>query len=669
MRIRRLLFALLVVPALASGQPSFREKVTVSYVEIPVTVIGRDGGGVRGLTRENFEILEGNETRQIESFEAIDFASERPLKAISPLNPASRRYFLLLFDLSFATPTSVGRAQSAARDFIARSAGDRDLMAIASIDVDRGFRFLTAFTTDRELLLAAVAEPVTFRAMDPLQISSASLIMPPGKESGGTRNETRAVADELAADFARNSTKLDDAYSRGRVKKQVETLAAVAHSMQGLAGRKHLVLLSEGFDPRLVQGRGFGEGKELADENLAIEFGEIWKVDSDKRFGEASAQRSIAIMANEFRRADVVLHAVDIQGLRVQNDVRGGTRVNSNEGLFLLASSTGGTVFRNSNDISGEFDKLARQHEVVYVLGFHAPAGRSGQFHELRLRLVNVPNARAHYRGGYYDGGDEGPIQRSLTTAEVIVNDIPQDDIGMAGLAMAFPTGSAASQVPVMLEVTGTDLLKGAGDIATVDFFVYAFDEDGTVRGTIHERVRLEVAKVTERLKESGIRFYGTLRLASGKYAVKTLVRVIETDAKGYRRFDVDVPPAGDVSVVPPIFFEEAGNWLMVRGGADPKVPYPFVLDGETFIPSARAKLRKGEPRLFALFVYNADPEELTLDIQPEAKLVSTAGDADVTKYLFALERFPPDATELDVTVRRKGSAEQRRVSVPLEVK
>jgi hypothetical protein len=97
-------------------------------------------------------------------------------------------------------------------------------------------------------------------------------------------------------------------------------------------------------------------------------------------------------------------------------------------------------------------------------------------------------------------------------------------------------------------------------------------------------------------------------------------------------------------------------------------MPYPFVIGGETFIPAARATLRKGEPRLFALFVYNADPEELALDIVPNATLVSqTASDA-VTKYVFALDRIPENAKELGVTVRKKGSTDSRTVSVPIEV-
>jgi hypothetical protein len=37
-----------------------------------------------------------------------------------------------------------------------------------------------------------------------------------------------------------------------------------------------------------------------------------------------------------------------------------------------------------------------------------------------------------------------------------------------------------------------------------------------------------------------------------------------------------------------------------------------------------------------------------------------------VTKLVFALERVPPGTRELGVTIRKKGSVDTRRVSVPI---
>jgi VWFA-related protein len=667
----RFALVLLLLPVTAFAQ--FGEKVEVNYLEVPVTVLGRDGAPVRNLTKANFEVYDKGEKRTIESFDAIDFSSVEVMHAVSPLNPASRRNFLLLFDLSYSTPTSIARAQEAARNFVARSVGKRDLVGIGVINVDRGFRLLTAFTTDRTLLAAAIADPANFRAFDPLQIGSTADVIFDATSAGAAGGRTERATDpggEVVADLKRAVQAADDSYRRTRVTKQVDSLGDIARSLQKLAGRKHIVLLSEGFDPRLVQGRMVGDSAEQTEENQAVSIGEVWKVDSDKRFGHAGAQRSIQLMAEQFARADVVLHAVDIQGVRMQQDVRGGAKVNSNDGLFLLANATGGEVFRNSNDLSSGFDSLIRQQEVVYVLGFRVPTSGSkpGDFRDLKVKLVNVPGARVSHRDGYYTTGAESNIERSLTTAEIILNDIPASDLDVAAMAAAFPAGEKYAQVPVILEISGPDLIRAAkNNIASTDIFIYAFDEDGLVRDHIFQPMRFDMAKVGDRLNAAGVKFYGTLMLPPGRYALKSLVRVAETDNKTFHRIDVTVPESGDVAVLQPMFFAEAGNWVMVK--TEPKqkgkTPYPFVLNGETFIPEARATIREG--RQFTVWVWNATPDELSWETAPAAKLVSQTEGTAMTKLVFELGQVPSGARELGVTIRKKGSNDERRVSVPVQ--
>jgi len=222
----------------------------------------------------------------------------------------------------------------------------------------------------------------------------------------------------------------------------------------------------------------------------------------------------------------------------------------------------------------------------------------------------------------------------------------------------------------VVMEIAGPDLIRHAKNRrATTDVFVYAFDEQGVVQDSLFQRVTLDVTQLADQLREAGVRFYGTLKLPPGKFALKSLVRVSETDSKGFQRVDLTVPAEGDVSIVRPLFFAEAGNWVMVKAVRDdPKAPYPFILGEDAFIPAARATIRKGEPRLFTVFVYNAGTDELSWEIAPAAKVVSAARSEDVSKYVFALEKVPADAHELSVTVRKKGSADARTVAVPLEV-
>src|SRR6202008_4274934 len=132
------------------------------------------------------------------------------------------------------------------------------------------------------------------------------------------------------------------------------------------------------------------------------------------------------------------------------------------------------------------------------------------------------------------------------SSAEVIVNDVPQNDIHIDALATAFPTASHAVQVPVILEISGADLLRAAKDPKSlpVEVSIYAFDRDGAVHDSSFQRLVLDQAKVGNTLRAGGIKYYATLSLAPGSYAIKILVRLPDTETKGYVRRDLTIPPS-----------------------------------------------------------------------------------------------------------------------------
>jgi VWFA-related protein len=665
MRVR---FAGLVLLVAAAIQAQVKETVQVNVIEVPVTVVDRSGNPIRGLTAKNFEVFEDGKKREITAFDNIDFTSPESMSATSRLNPAGRRNFMLVFDLTYSSPTSIQRAQAAARDFIKRTVQDRDRVAIATVDVQRGYRLLTAFTTDRVLLAQAIADPREFTGSDPLQIAgSASLPMRDVTTLAGgdtARNDT----DNPMADIVREQKRLDDLYNRSKIDRQVGLLSGLAKLLRSVSGRKDIVLLSEGFDPRLIQGRDATVDQEQVDESSAAEHGEVWKIDSDNRYGSATSISILQKMADMFKRSDVVLYAVDIRGLRVTHDVQNGERNQSNEGLFLLSQSTGGDVFRNSNDLRNDFTKLVRQQDVTYVLSFRGTSAAPGKYHDVKVKLIDVKGGRALHRTGYWEAGTEGMLERSLSNAEIILNDIPQSDVHVVSLATPFPTKSDRSQVPVIIEASGADIVAAAKDgHATIEIFSYAFDEEGIARDALFDRMTLDMAKVGDTLKKTGLKYYATLSLPQGTYAVKSLIRVAESDRKGYTRSDIVVASSSDVAVSPPLFMEAAGHWLMVKGGSHDKTlaPYPFQINGEAFIPSAAVRASDGEPRRFALFVYNASADEMTWDITPPATLVSQMmnGDTGVLKLVFDVAKLE-GASQVDVTVRKKGSTDSRKTAI-----
>jgi VWFA-related protein len=680
MRAARL--AVIAVAALSAfGQvPALKETINVHLVEVPVTVVDRDGNPVRGLTKANFEVWDQGKRQPMSTFDAIDFASPEVMKMTSPLNPVARRSFLLLFDVSYSSPLGRQKAQQAATDFIARGLSRRDLAAVGTVDVDRGFRLATSFTTDRTLLSAAVLDPFTLASNDPLQISGASVLTEaanamPGQTFGGMRPGDEDML-EMLREMAKQETRMTDSRNRARAENQIQMLSSIAQTLKRLPGRKQIILFSEGFDPKLIQGHQIGNDKQGQWESMSILEGHLWNIDNDQRYGSTASLKVLDDMARYFRGSDVVLHAIDIQGLRVQNDIsRGSVENNTFETLHFLTAPTGGEVFKNSNDINADLARMLRQQEVVYVLGFNAATTNSGRFHDLKVKLVNVSgSAKAFHRLGYYEAGGESGLERRLSNAEIVINDIPQDDVHVAALATAFPGKAGFSNVPVVLEIDGKDLVREAGGKAlAVEIYVYAFADDGIVRDHIFQRITIDPAKAGDRLKD-GVKYLATMRLPdSGSYAIKSLVRLPGSDKKGFARADLRVPRSDDVSVLPALFIDDPSRWLMVRGashGGDDA--YPFHINGEPFVPSAAVHLRSGEPRRFAVFVYNATADEMQYETNHAGatSLVKELQGDDVTKLLFQYAPTAADSGDawFDVTVKKKGSAEVRTSRMPIIV-
>ncbi len=659
----------------ATAFAQLRETVNVNIVEVPVSVVDASGNPIRGLTAANFEVYDGGKKQAITSFDKIDFGSKEAVNALSPLNPAARRSFLLLFDLGFSTPHALERAQDAARRFVATAVQPRDLVGVGTIDTDHGFRLLTAFTTDHDLVASAINDPRSFRGNDPLQLGNKTFVaelasgdtefapesppmMPMSKNDAGAKAESAETGRRFARD--------NEEFVRVRVEKQIDFLGDLAKTLRAVPGRKQVILLTEGFDAKYLQGRDARDTAANARDFASAASGELWNVDSNEKYGNTSSQSILDRMAQAFRNSDVVLHAIDIQGVRIQNDAATGSNLNSNAGLFVLSRPTGGEVFENSNDLKSSFDRMLRAQEVVYVLAFQSPTKSPGKFHDLKVKLVNSPG-RLSYRLGYYENGSESPLERSLTTAEVIVNDVPQDDVHMAAFAAPFPLGDGNSQVPVILDLRGADLARQArGNAVGAEIFVYAFDSDGIVRDRLYQRLTLDMSKVGDRLRAGGVRYYGTLVLPPGTYAIKSLVRAGEPDKKnagdvekrGFGRVNVVVPRPGDVSVLPPIPIDEEPKWILVKAAdRGAKSGYPFELNGQNFIPSATASAK------VALVVYGATANELTWETTPKTKLLGTIPMTGGTKLVLQLDD-PAQVSSLQVTVHKKGVAEGQTTSV-----
>ena len=641
----------------SAGAQTFVEATDVVAIEVPVQVIGDDGKPVRGLTADNFEVYEGRRKQPLVGFEALDLAS-RPAaegKKAAPPPLAARRHFLMMFDFTFSSPKGLTQAREAARTFVAQL-HPTDLVSVASYTSDKGTEVLLQFTGDRGQILAGIdrlglhAFRNEDRAADPLGlIVLDDLFSTVGKDSsapGGGAKEMDAGEMEhvIGVELARTSL-----VTRERsVANMTRSYGELAHLMAGVRGRKYLVLFSEGFDAALLSGTA------NMDEQAAMAEGDaIWDINSTDRFGSTKTVSQMEDMLEEFRRADCVIQAVDIAGLRA-GVVGEAQWTGGKDSLFLMARETGGELFENTNQLDVAVAKVLERTSVTYVLAFQPDVPRDGSYHKLRVELKNGPRgARLVHRPGYYapqSYDKRSPLEKALLAGQALVGGEERKQIRTAVLAAPFPVQGGPWYVPVLIEVDGPSLTAGMekGLIPT-DIYAYAFDAEGRVRDFFSQTVGLDLAKVGPALAQGGLKFFGHLDLPPGEWSVRVLVRNGSTGAMGLQVATVHVPElaqAGPV-LLPAFFPEPQGKWLIVREAAregDREVPYPFVLGTQPYVPASMPVLAAGQGSSVSLVGYRLKPGEL----RAEAKVLTADGREAGAGTIEGLERLETAADGSD---------------------
>jgi VWFA-related protein len=638
-RILCLAVALACAPFRASAQTptptSVRETAGATVIEIPVTVIGKDGRPVAGLTAGDFELYDDGKKQLISTLDLIDLsrahASAPGDGSREEIPAAARRLWLLVFDLSYSSPSSLARARDGARDFVTRSLTDADLAAVGTLSVDTGWKLLVNFTRDKRQLSAAITTlgvpALTRPTADPLVFAFSS---PSATEAGTTAaatNEKVAAFIESLRDLQALRRKSNDELLRGRATKLVGSLAGIGRVLDSVRGRKHVLFFSEGFEPRLLTGFGnrAHDGTTPADAaqdagttrgaGEAAVSGEIWKIDSDARFGSASSRDRLTAALSQFQRSDAVLDTVDIGGLRADGDVTPRVEGGSDT-LFTMAADSGGDFVRNANQLGGELAKMADRTSLVYLLVYSPKSlSKPGAFHKLRVD-VKSSGARVVARSGYYEPRPFQSLTRLeqvLYAGDLVTAGAPTSQIDVRLLTAAFASPSEAPQVPVVLEIPGASLLAGdTAESTGVQIYAYANDSAGSLVDYAATEMTLELSKVRKSLEAGGLKFYATLYLPAGEYGVRVLVRNTATERFGVARARLSVPviPGGVPSVLPPFFPEASGRWLMVRGSPRADAPervmdYPFAIAGESFIPAALPVVASGAEARFAVVAYN----------------------------------------------------------------
>ncbi len=672
---------------------TFSGTADVVEVEVPVQVV-RDGQPVRGLTANDFELTEGRRRLAITGFQVVDLAA-LPARGAAVAPVAGRRQFLLLFDLAFSGPKGIVAAREAARGLVLRGMRPGDLVGVATYSAAHGPQILLGFTSDRrqvDAALDALGSVRDDRGADPLR-----LVMARGGKPGAAAGQL--AGPSLEADTARSNELLDaqggqqanlgKESTRGNEKAAVTALtraySQLAQMLSGLPGRKQVVYFSEGFDSSLLTGGGQSptapsstgvdadlQAQDALQQDRANQ--DVYLSDSEESFGSTQAVNNLERMLEQFRRADCVIQAVDVGGLRAAGDQSAGARTQGKDTLLTMARDTGGELVESSNDLAGAMAGILDRTSVTYVLAFAPEKAKDGTYHKLKVELKNAPRGtRVAYRAGYYSPkpyAQLNPLEKLFEASSRLMGGETAGTVPGAVMAAPFRAEGGKAYVPVLIEADGAALL-GAQPPATlpVEVYAYALDASGAIQDFLYQSLGLDLAKAAPGLRQAGLKFVGHLDLPPGEYSLRTLVRNGVSGAFSLRVLPLTVPAFGNgPALLPPLFPDlAASRWMVVREAArGPQPDYPFMARQQPYVPASRPALAGGAEVPLALVGYDLGAGDLTVGAKVLAadgkevgsggvrilqREAASAGGPDRLLAAFRPPSLPPGEYTLSVTL------------------
>ena len=489
------------VPQQPSDSPVFRG--SVQSIEVDVRVTDREGRIVRGLTREDFTLLEDGKPQPIATASFVDLEIESPIRRMIPgvidsdvaTNAGVGRMWVILLGSSAGSGPSgrASRARQAARTFVEQALGPNDQVAV--INVHGTMSTAQAFTRNRTLLLDAI------NRLD--------------EEPSNPFNTTRTA---------------------------YQVLEDVSNRLGRLAGRKAILF----FDPPTFFGP---EGPPALDSQ-----GRAASRQTD--VSDYNVQRDALAAATRNNVAIYVVSTTGIQGVEPDRPAvqAGGTGLlKAIAGQQVLADETGGDSIVNTNNYLAGYERFVQDSNQYYLLGYSPQVEhRDGEFHRVTVQ-VNRPGLIVRARSGYYAPRRDRPPARQAATAKNAPKEklsppaveALQMPLSMGGLtvdlfAAPFRGKGNVASVLVGAQVHGSGLMLSRGEKIEVGF-IGTNTEGKTSPGAYHIAT-LDLADGTRQIVErSGLPFVDRLQLKAGRHQVKFVAH--QPGGKtGMVVADVDVP-------------------------------------------------------------------------------------------------------------------------------
>jgi VWFA-related protein len=477
--------------------PTFRAEIQL--VEIDVSVTDPEGRFVRGLTRDDFEILEDGVPQAVASFSFVDLpvASARLTAdtAVEPdvtTNTGEGRMYVMLLDAptapAFDNPQG---AQTWAHQFVTEALRPNDIVAV--VHMHGNLSDGQPFTGTKRLIRASIDRYV-----------GASTL------AAGTSTPCEEIA---------------------RLRVTYQAIEDVSERLGAVNGRRKAILWIGGNIPF----------------DASASFG--GSADSGEPCTGAAAASSVAFMHRDAIRAatrhNVAIYPIDPAGLTT---TLGPVELSRVAALRTVAEDTGGEVIVGTNNARAGFERLVQHNSTYYLLGYYpAVQHRDGRFHNVTVR-VGRRGLSVRAKRGYFalaaDSKTASPASLidglSAGGRGALRSPAPVRGLAIELFAAPFKGTGTLASVVLGAHVSGRQMRLADGDEVEVSYI--PINQQGEIGRGARKVFTLNLKPETRaRVEETGVRFVDRLQLRPGRHELRFVVHQ-PGGATGSVVAQVDVP-------------------------------------------------------------------------------------------------------------------------------
>jgi VWFA-related protein len=218
------------------------------------------------------------------------------------------------------------------------------------------------------------------------------------------------------------------------------------------------------------------------------------------------------------------------------------------EVLAALADGTGGFTIFNTNDLLGGLERIAREQNEFYLLGYVPAETPEGSCHTLKVKLEHVGGLHIRSRTGYCNARPSNILDGTSVEKQLELH-AREPQAGSIHAAMAAPyfySGPGVARVDLAMDIPPDNFHfeKEKGKYhADLDVLGIAYRPDGTVGARFSDQVKLDLEKDEwKEFKKDPYHYENQFDAAPGTYKL-TVVLSAGGDSFGKVESPLEIDP------------------------------------------------------------------------------------------------------------------------------